>query len=207
MANPGKLIQIFSQNLSFPCGDSDRFLENSSIFSKGPGWVFQKSNWLMPGNLPIKIKNENVCNLSGLQTFSFLRIFVFDLFSESSLMALLIYRIGWDCSLTCVNCNLWHHSLCGWNWPCGTCCKAILSTHIKLHSRIKGHIKLPLKYNCAYIQLLFMVSELRVSEKKTFSFLFPLSEHFLVVAKGPKMRSSMFSRSEIQKKETPFKNF
>ena len=142
--------------------------------------------------------------LSGLQTFSFLRIFVIDLFSESSLMALLIFRIGWDCSLTCVNCNLWHHSLCGWNWPCGTCCKAILSTHIKLHSRIKGHIKLPLKYNCAYIQLLFMVSELRVSEKKTFSFLFPLSEHFLVVAKGPKMRSSMFSRSEIQKKRNTF---
>jgi len=46
-----------------------------------------------------------------------------------------------------------------------------------------------------------MVSELRVSEKKTFSFLFPLSEHFLVVAKGPKMMSSMFSRSEIQKKK------
>ena len=81
-------------------------------------------------------------------------------------------RIGWDCSLTCVKCNLWH-SLCGWNWPCGTCCKAILSTHIKLHSRIKGHIKLPLKYNCADIQLLFMVSEFRrFRKKKLFLFCF-----------------------------------
>ena len=52
-----------------------------------------------------------------------------------------------------------------------------------------------------------MVSELRVSEKKTFSFLFPLSEHFLVVAKGPKMMSSMFSRSEIQKKKHLSKTF
>ena len=164
MANLGKLIQIFSQNLSFPCGDSDRFLENSSIFSKGPGWVFQKSNWFM-------IKNENVCNFKRIAN-----IFIFENFCHWFILWIIINditrisRIGWDCSLTCVNCNLWHHSLCGWNWPCGTCCKAILSAHIKLHSRIKGHIKLPLKYNCAYIQLLFMVSELRVSEKKNFFF-------------------------------------
>ena len=158
--------------------------------------------------MPLRVKNENVCNLKWLAN-----IFIFENFCHWFILWIIIdditriSRIGWDCSLTCVNCNLWHHSLCGWNWPCGTCCKAILSTHIKLHSRIKGHIKLPLKYNCAYIQLLFMVSELRVSEKKTFSFLFPLSEHFLVVAKGPKMRSSMFSRSEIQKKKHLSKTF
>ena len=35
MANPGKLIQKFSRNFSFPGRDTDRFLKNSSsIFSK-----------------------------------------------------------------------------------------------------------------------------------------------------------------------------
>ena len=43
MKNPGKIIQIYFQNFSFPGGESVRFLENSSIFCNWPGWFFQKS--------------------------------------------------------------------------------------------------------------------------------------------------------------------
>ena len=53
--NSGKLIQTFFQKLSLPGGDSDRFLENSSIFF---------SKFQFSGH---ELGPENVFNISNLR--------------------------------------------------------------------------------------------------------------------------------------------
>ena len=104
MANPGKPIHKLSRNFRFPGRDTDRFLENSSIF----GCVFQKSvcvaprnssnyyfsticsvldefsiNWSnsYPGNLPIRVNktdtypfDQHFCKISVSNCFWMVKI-------------------------------------------------------------------------------------------------------------------------------------